>query len=207
VSSTSAHAGKRVDGRRLRTERTRQRIVEAYLGLAFELSPRMPTAAEIARRGDCSVRSVFERFPDLQALQVAAASYAIDRVAALAPPPILDKDRTARIEHQIEIRAHLCEVWGRLWQSLLVNRGDSDELRQKIREFQELRIDRLEAAFGPELMTLADAERRQTLVALALLTETSSWTSMREFFGLSIDEARTVWVDSVQRLLPSTPLS
>ena len=126
VSAPSVHAGKRVDGRRLRTERTRQRIVEAYLGLAFELSPRMPTAAEIAKRADCSVRSVFERFPDLNALQVAAASHAMDRVAALAPPPLLDKDRTARIEHQIEIRANLCEVWGRLWQSLLTNRGDSD---------------------------------------------------------------------------------
>ena len=30
---------------------------------------------------------------------------------------------------------------------------------------------------------------------------------MREFFGLSIDEARAVWVDSVQRLLPPTPPS
>jgi AcrR family transcriptional regulator len=207
VSAPPVHAGKRVDGRRLRTERTRQRIVEAYLGLAFELSPRMPTAAEIAKRANCSVRSVFERFPDLHALQVAAASHAMDRVAALAPPPLLDKDRTARIEHQVEIRANLCEVWGRLWQSLLTNRGDSDELRQKIRQFQEMRLDRLEVAFRPELATLSDAERRQTLVALALLTDTSSWTSMREFFGFSIEAARAVWVDSVQRLLPSTPPS
>jgi AcrR family transcriptional regulator len=192
----------RVDGRRLRTERTRQRLVEAYLGLAFELSPQMPTAAEIAKRAGCSVRSIFERFPDLNTLQVVAAGHAIDRVAALAPPPLLDRDLNARIEQQIEVRANLCEVWGRLWQSLLVNRGDSSELKQKISKFQELRLSRLEDAFQPELATLSDAERRRTLVALAVLTDTSSWTSMRDDFGLSVEEARTVWVGSMRRLLP-----
>lgn len=205
MSAAPTHPAKRVDGRRLRTERTRQRLIEAYLGLAFDHSPRMPTAAEIAERAGCSARSVFERFPDLHSLQVAAAGHALDRVAAVAPPPMLDTDRDARIEHQVETRARLCEVWGRLWRSLLVNRGDSDELRQRIGKFQELRLERLEVAFRPELATLTDVERRQTLVALVLLTDASSWSCMREFLGLSVAEACAVWVGSIQRLLPSTP--
>lgn len=204
MSEASSQPRKRVDGRRLRTERTRQRLIEAYLGLAFEHSPRMPTAAEIAGRAGCSVRSVFERFPDLLSLQVVAASYAMDQVAALAAPPLLDADRNARIEHQVQMRSHLCEIWGRLWRSLLVNRGDSDELRQKISAFQELRLSRLEIAFRPELAILPDVECRQILVALTLLTDVSSWQCMREFLGLSVDEARAVWVGSLQRLLPST---
>ncbi len=166
----------------------------------------MPTAAEIATRAGCSVRSVFERFPDLHNLQVAAASYAMDRVAEQAPQPLLDADRNARIQHQVEMRSHLCEIWGRLWRSLLVNRGDSDELRQKISKFQELRLTRLEVAFRPELAILPDVERRQILVALALLTDVSSWHCMREFLGMSVDEARAVWVGALQRLLPSTSL-
>lgn len=161
-------------------------------------------AVEIAERAGCCVRSVFERFPDLHNLQVAAAGHAMDQVAALAPPPLLDADRNARIEHQVQMRSHLCEIWGRLWRSLLVNRGDSDELRQKISKFQELRLSRLKVAFHPELAILPDVERRQILVALALLTDVSSWHCMREFLGLSVDEARAVWVDSLQRLLPST---
>lgn len=205
VSTTSARPRKKPDGRRLRTERTRQRLIAAYLGLAFELSPRMPTATEIANRAGCSVRSVFERFPDLGQLQVAATDYALDRAAALAPPPLLDADRTARIAHQVEMRANLCEIWGRLWQSLLANRGASDELRQKVGAFQEARLQRQEAAFRPELATLADPERRRTIVALGLLTDASSWTCLREFFGLSVEEARAVWVASIDRLLPSTP--
>ncbi len=205
MSAASAPVVKKADGRHLRTERTRQRLIEAYLGLAFEHSPRMPTAVETARRAGCSVRSVFERFPNMHNLQIVAAGYAMDQVATLAPPPLLDGDRNARIEHQVEMRARLCEVWGRLWRSLLVNRGDSDELSLKISKFQELRLSRLEAAFRPELAALSDVERRQTLIALGLLTDVGSWNCMRESLGLSVDEARAVWVRSVQRLLPSTP--
>lgn len=205
MSAAATRPEKPVDGRRLRTERTRQRLVEAYLGLAFEHAPRVPTSAEIAERASCSVRSVFERFPDLHKLQVAAASHALDRVVALAPPPQHDAEQNTRIESHVEMRAHFCEIWGRLWQGVLVNRADSDELRQKISRFQELRLSRLEVAFGQELATLPNVERRRTLLALGLVTDASSWNYMREFLGLSIDEARAVWVGAIQRLLPSPP--
>ena len=59
----------RVDGRRLRSERTKQLIIEAYLALLREGSPSIPTATQIADRAGYSVRSVFEKFPDLLALR------------------------------------------------------------------------------------------------------------------------------------------
>src|SRR5260221_600673 len=86
----------RIDGRRLRSERTKQLIIEAYLSLAHEHSPQAPTAAEIAHRAGYSVRSVFERFPDLHTLQVAAVDYAMVQVAALAPARDGDGDRQTR---------------------------------------------------------------------------------------------------------------
>ena len=64
-----------IDGRRLRSERTKQFIIEACLALLSE-SPKVPTGAEIAERAGYSVRSVFERFPDLLALSLAAADFA-----------------------------------------------------------------------------------------------------------------------------------
>src|SRR4249920_3169075 len=76
----------RIDGRRLRSERTKQLIIEAYLSLLRE-NPvvQMPTAAQIAERAGYSVRSIFERFPDLSKLRVAAADYSLAQAAALAP--------------------------------------------------------------------------------------------------------------------------
>ncbi len=84
----------RIDGRRLRSERTRQLIIEAYLALIRENpSTPMPTAQEIAARAGYSVRSVFERFPDLHTLRVAAADYGLAHAAALAPARDIDGDR------------------------------------------------------------------------------------------------------------------
>ena len=99
----------RIDGRRLRSERTKQLIIEAYLALARATPPRVPTAAEIAEKAGYSVRSVFERFPDIRALQVAAVDYSLAQLAALAPPRGADGDRRTRIESHVRSRGQTCE--------------------------------------------------------------------------------------------------
>src|SRR4029077_19009000 len=98
----------RVDGRRLRSERTKQLIIEAFLSLLRE-EPVMPTAVQIAERAGYSVRSIFERFPDLVALRVAATDYALAQALALAPARQVDADRETRVKSQVETRAFTCE--------------------------------------------------------------------------------------------------
>ncbi|WP_421998438.1 TetR/AcrR family transcriptional regulator [Reyranella sp.] len=194
----------RIDGRRLRSERTKQLIIEAYLALAYEKSPQVPTAAEIAQRAGYSVRSVFERFPDIHALQVAAADYALVQVAALAPARDHDGDRQTRIKTQIGTRARTCERWLPLWRSLIVNQGDSPELKQRILLSRERAVARLELMYAPELATLSAQERRDVLIVLEALTDVDSWARMREFFGLSFEEACEAWERATDRLLPPT---
>ena len=76
----------RIDGRRQRSERTRQTIVEAYLALLRD-SPHIPTAAQIAERAGYSVRSLFERFPGLLTLSVDdACAVWIRAIDGLLPP-------------------------------------------------------------------------------------------------------------------------
>ena len=195
----------RIDGRRLRSERTKQLIIEAYLALAREMSPRVPTAAEIAERAGYSVRSVFERFPDIRALQVAAVDYSFAQLAALAPPRGADGDRKTRIESHVRTRGQTCESWLPLWRSLIVNQGDSPELKARIRDARERATARMELMFAPELELMHPAERRQILIALEALMDVESWARMRETFGLSIDEAGLVWVQAIDRLLPAGP--
>ena len=156
----------RVDGRRLRSERTKQLIIEAYLALAQENSPQVPTAAEIAHRAGYSVRSVFERFPDIRTLQVAATDYALVQVAALAPARDSHGDRATRIKTQVETRGQSCERWLPLWRSLVANQGDSPELKQRIILSRERVVARLEFMYAPELSTLPDTERRHVLIVL-----------------------------------------
>ena len=77
------------DGRRRRSEQTRQAIIEAYLNLV-RANHEPPTSQEIATRAGISARTIFERFPDLLTLSLAVADYAFEQALAQAPVPNLD---------------------------------------------------------------------------------------------------------------------
>lgn len=206
-SSEAAASGKgeRVDGRRLRSERTKQLIVEAYMSLVRE-SSQMPTAIQIAERAGYSVRSVFERFPDLVALRVAATDYAIAEARTQGALRDVDADRATRIRSQVETRARMAERWLPLWRVLSADNGEAPELQKRIRLIRDLVRMRVELMFQPELSTLPQDRRRRTLIALEALTDMESWGRMREFHSLPVEDARAVWVGAIDRLLPPTPV-
>lgn len=197
---------RRTDGRRLRSERTKQLIIEAYLSLIRE-SPRAPksTATEIAARAGCSVRSIFERFPDLHALRVAAADFGLAQAAALAPARDIDADRATRIRSQVETRAGTCDRGVALWRALLLNVEENDALKLRVRIARDLTIKRLELMYRFELETLPERLRRNILIALEALTDIENWARMREMHGLSHAEGCAVWIHAIDRLLPPTP--
>lgn len=194
----------RVDGRRQRSERTKQLIVDAYVALLRE-SPSIPTATQIADRAGYSVRSVFERFPDLLALRIAATDHAIAVGTAQAAPRHVDADRMTRIRSQVETRAQTCETWLPLWRAVNANQGESVELKMRIGLMREAIRQRLELMYRPELEALQNPLRRHTVVALELLTDFESWGRMREFYGLSFEESCAVWIRAIDRLLPRAP--
>jgi AcrR family transcriptional regulator len=192
------------DGRRLRSERTRQAIIEAYLALLRD-DPRIPTSTQIAERAGYSVRSVFERFPDLLSLRIAATDYAFALGSAQAIVRNVDADRPVRIRSQVEIRARTCESWLPLWRALNANQGESPELKLRIRLAREMVTKRLAIMYRPELAALSERQRRQTLIALEAITDFESWGRMREVFALSFEQSCQVWIRTIDRLLPATP--
>ncbi len=196
----------RMDGRRLRSERTRQLIIEAYLDLIRENpSVPMPTATEIAARAGYSVRSVFERFPDLHTLRVAAADYSLAHAAALAPARDVDGDRATRIRSQVETRAGTCERGVALWRALLFNVDEDDALKVRIKTARDRTIARMELMYRPELSVLSPTERRNLLIALEAVTDIESWARMRDMHGLSFADSCGVWIRAIDRMLPPTP--
>lgn len=204
VLSPTAPRSPRIDGRRLRSERTKQLIIEAFLALVRE-EPKVPTAVQIAERAGYSVRSVFERFPDLNALRVAATDYALAQATALAPARHVDADRQTRLRSQVDTRAHTCERSVALWRVLTNVQDDSDDLRSRVRRAREATMARLELMYKPELSVLSADERRDLLIALEALTDIESWARMREQHGLPFEEASEVWIYAIDRLLPPTP--
>lgn len=195
----------RVDGRRLRSERTKQAIIDAFMALVRE-NPQMPTAVQIAQRAGYSVRSVFERFPDLLALRVAATDYAIAEARVQGELRDVDADRPTRIRSQVETRGGNVERWLPLWRVLSADRNDEgSELQTRIRMIRELVRMRMQLMFQPELSTLPEDGRQRLLIALEAIMDFESWARMREHYALSVDEAMAVWIRAIDRLLPPTP--
>jgi AcrR family transcriptional regulator len=195
---------RRTDGRLLRSERTKQILIESYLDLLRE-NPQIPTASEIAKRAHCSTRSVFERFSDLLTLSLAAADYAFAQGMAQAVARNLDGDRQTRLKSQVETRAAVCERWLPLWRALLRYQHESDKLAFRIERMRDAIVARLELMYRPELSTLSEAERKAVLIALEALTDFESWGQLRERHGLSVEAARDVWIAAIDRILPPTP--
>ena len=193
-----------VDGRRLRSARTRQLLIDAYLTLLRE-SPEIPSAASIAKRAGYSTRSVFERFPDLHALRVAATDDALMRASTQVATQPAAGSRGERLKTHVEMRGRVCEEWLPLWRALNANQGDSADLKSRIRLIRELVIRRIEEMYAPELATLEERERRQTILAIEALVDFESWARLREPFGLSFEDACGVWIHAINRLLPATP--
>ena len=189
----------KVDGRRLRSERTRQAIIEAFLKL-LRRRPAMPKVSEIAAEAGCSVRSVFERFTDLDGLAIATADYAIGQGQAEAVARNVGADRTTRIYSHVETRAFACEKWLPLWR--LIVRQEQPGLRKRAAMVRSISIERLKLMYGPELSRLAELERDRLIMALAALISLESWDQLRHSYGLSKEAAQAVWRSALDRLLP-----
>ena len=201
VSTSLPGERPRVDGRRLRSERTRLVIIEAYLALLRRESA-MPTAAQIAEEAGCSVRSIFERFADINALTLATADYALAQAAAEATARDVNADRATRIRSHVAIRAAACEKWQPLWRVLVATQEQFAELRLRVTLARKGNVERMRLMYAPELARIEEQEREELLIAMAALISFESWDQMRGCFGLSIEDAQSAWRRAIDRILP-----
>ena len=98
-----------VDGRRLRSERSRLAIIEATLSLMYE-GNLIPTAQAIAERAGVGIRSFFRHFADMDTLFAAVDERDRDKYEALFRGGDRDGTLEDRILHAIERHAEGYEV-------------------------------------------------------------------------------------------------
>ena len=123
------------------------------------------------------MRSIFERFSDLNAFSLATADYAIAQGQAEAVARSVDGDRPTRIQSHVETRARACEKRGPQWR-IITNLDELVELRSRIAMVRLAGTERIKLMYGPELSRLPEPAREQLLVALAVLISFESWDQM-----------------------------
>jgi TetR/AcrR family transcriptional regulator of autoinduction and epiphytic fitness len=188
------------DGRTVRAERTRQALVEALLGLLDEGQPR-PTAAEIAGRAGVSERSVFQHFPDREALLEAVAREQYQRVVPTLVPVDSSLPLAERIEQFVQQRSRLYERIGGVRRAGLLIEHESTSVAGWIDTARQQKAAEVERVFRRELDDTRPDEREPLRSALVMVCSWTAWDSWRTHQKLSVARARAALTAAIRALL------
>lgn len=167
------------DGRRQRSERSRQAITEALLSLIAE-GVLVPTAQQVSERAGVGIRSVFRHFSDMESLFVTADELNRARYQNLFAGGDRHGSLDERIEHAVEQHAVAYEAAGNVFLSTKSQLWRYEILQEQYTRAQrQIRKD-LED-WLPELKDLSP-DRREIVDMLASF---ESWHRLRDTQGLS----------------------
>jgi TetR/AcrR family transcriptional regulator, regulator of autoinduction and epiphytic fitness len=192
TASDPADPAPRVDGRSLRRERTRTAIVEGVLALVAEGELR-PTAEQIAARAGVSERSVFQHFPERDALIEAVVARQRERVGRLVQRIPDDGPLAERLDAFVAQRARIWEAVTPVRRAALLQEPFSETIHDGLTSFRGIVHAEVARIFAPELGRLDPAARADTLAAMSAIAEWPAWESLRAHQGLApADAARAV---------------
>ena len=179
------------DGRRQRSERSKQAIIEAILEMIGE-GILIPTAQQISDRAGVGIRSVFRHFEVMESIFIMAD----ETRRARYEDDFLGGDRQGGIEerilHMVEHRAKGYELHGNVMLSTQAQRWRYTTLRKNYGRYQRGLRKNLED-WLPELAAL-DSSTREAVDGIASF---EFWNRLRDYQGLSKKAA----IDVVVKLL------
>lgn len=172
-----------VDGRRARTERSKQAIIDASLAL-IEEGNLIPTAQQISDRSGVNIRTFFRHFEDMETLFATIDDHIRDATEALFLGGDRDGTLEERILHAVERRSKGYEVESNLILSTSAQLWRSQTLRENYARYQRgLRKDLDD--WLPELKQLTRT-RREAVDAVASF---ETWHRLRYHQGLGKQSA------------------
>ncbi len=182
-----------LDGRRARSERSKQAIIDATLAL-MEEGTLIPTAQQISDLAGVGIRSFFRHFDDMETLFATIDDQIRENTEALFLGGDRDGTLEERIQHAVERRADGYEVETNTILSTAAQLWRSEVLRKNYARYQRgLRKDLDD--WLPELKQLSRTERE----AVDAIASFEMWHRLRYHQGLGKQAA----IDVVAGLLSS----
>jgi AcrR family transcriptional regulator len=190
----------RIDGRTARGQRTRAKLVATVLEMVGRGELRL-TAPSIASAAGVSIRSLFQHFPELEKLWVAAADRALELTLPMLAPLPGDGAFDVRLRAFLEQRGRMLEITTPMRRAANVLAPSSQEMQLRYETARKIGLDEIDQSFGVELARLDEAERPSALHALEIATNWAAWHTLRGPIGLSPDDARDVMAHAIRALL------
>jgi len=97
------------DGRKLRSEESKRRIVSAMLQLVRE-GRMAPTAEEVAKRAEVGLRTVFRRFKDMESLYAEMSVAINEKVDSIVDSSLDSSDWRENLARMVDRRLQVYEV-------------------------------------------------------------------------------------------------
>ncbi|MEM8921244.1 MAG: TetR/AcrR family transcriptional regulator, partial [Pseudomonadota bacterium] len=96
------------DGRKLRSQRSREKIIDALFSLIRDGDP-MPRIAEIADKAGVSLRTVFRHIEDVETLNREMAEQVEAEITPVVSAPLKATSWRGRLEEMLQRRAQIYE--------------------------------------------------------------------------------------------------
>lgn len=188
--------GGRIDGRLLRTERSRQAVVEAVVAL-LEEGEVGPTARMVSERSGVSHSTLFRLYADLDTLYSDAIAHRAARIRGMFVDFDVSADRTARITALVDNRARIYEAIAPVRRQAVVLAAKSEPVREGLRRFDAYHRDQVKGLFANEFSN--SEPLRVSLVAS--LTSWDMWQRLREGEQLPAPKAKAALISALDALL------
>lgn len=186
----------RVDGRTLRGQRTRAALVDTVLAMVQRGELRL-TAPAIAHAAGVSIRSLFQHFPDLESLWVAAADKTLELTLPRIQPIESEGPFDARLAAFLDQRCGVLETTTPMRRAASLLAPFSDEMQRRFENARKIGADELSRAFGRELERCPGDVRPRVFASLEIATSWAAWESLRKIRALSLEASRA----SVEHML------
>jgi AcrR family transcriptional regulator len=183
-----------VDGRRVRGEDNRRRIVDALLKLVASGSV-TPSAEEVAKQAGVGLRTVFRHFADMESLYREISERMTLEILPIAQRPFRSDNWRERLEELVDRRA---QVFERLLPFKLAgdaHRHGSPFLTSEQSAIVKTLREALRSAIGPKAI-----DDKLRFEALDLVMSFESWRRLRIDQGLSARDARAVMLLGAEAL-------
>ena len=188
-------AERKTDGRALRGERNRLRIVEAILEL-IRSGESHPTAELVARRAGVGTRSVFRHFDDMEGLYAAASARVGEEVLSLLGEPRFEGSLEERMRQLVRARIRIYERVAPIRRREMSHEASSPAV-QRTKAAVESRVRRQLHEALPEL----DACEPDRIEALDALLSWESWNRLRTVRRLGGERVARLLVEAAMTLL------
>ena len=186
------------DGRRLRSERSRQAMINAAL-ILIEEGNFAPTAKQISARAGVGIRSFFRQFEDMDQFFAAVDEHT---VGSFWESFLHEGDRegtlTERLESIVATYAKAFEEHRSLLLATKSLRWSSRVLKENYERYQQISRANKER-WLPEISRLPSDERELADAYLSF----EMWHRLRDIQGLSCSAAQAVILKALTRLLNS----